>query len=152
MKATAPISPSVAATVLVEERIARSASATLVATAHYTTDRLHPGVFTMAIASYAVLLLAFWLLFASDIVTFLSLSICTVYYVMFFGVPLAMYRTAARSTVSPAPGSLARFLRGNLEINTGLVSGWGALTQVLLIPVSVTFGIVAIGLILHAYL
>lgn len=117
--------------------------------AAYATDRMHPGVFALALGSYGAMVLVLWLLFVSDGQTVLSLLICTAYFGMYFGVPLAMYRLARKTFLKePAAGSLSGFLHGDLETNTGRLSGWSALSQVLVVPVSLTFGLIAMGVIL----
>ncbi len=117
--------------------------------AAYATDRMHPGVFGLAIGSYGAMMLSLWLLFGTDTQTVLSLLVCTAYFGMYFGVPVAMYRLARKSGLREAPaGSLGRFLRGDLETITGNLSGWSALSQVLVIPVSLTFGLIAMGVIM----
>lgn len=115
----------------------------------YATDRMHPGVFVAAIGSYGAMLIGLWLLFGTDLSTALSLIICTTYFAMYFGVPVAMYRLARKTLLhEPPAGSLGRFLRGDLDTVTGPVSGWSALSQVLVVPVSLTFGLIAMGIIL----
>ncbi len=127
---------------------ARASSAAHRAAA-YATDRMHPGVFGLAIGSYGAMVLALWLLFVTDLQTVLSLLVCTAYFGMYFGVPLAMYRIARKAGLNEPPaGSLGRFLRGDLETVTGNLSGWSALSQVLVIPVSLTIGLIAMGIIM----
>ncbi|MGV8840885.1 MAG: hypothetical protein ACWA6X_11345 [Bauldia sp.] len=128
--------------------MARAGSSAHLAAA-YATDRMHPGVFGLAIGSYGAMVLALWLLFVTDVQTVLSLLICTAYFGMYFGVPVAMYRIARKSgRREPPAGSLGRFLRGDLETIAGNLSGWSALGQVLVIPVSLTLGLIAMGVIL----
>jgi hypothetical protein len=113
--------------------MARAGSSAHLAAA-YATDRMHPGVFGLAIGSYGAMVLALWLLFVTDVQTVLSLLICTAYFGMYFGVPVAMYRIARKS--------------GRREPPAGSLSGWSALGQVLVIPVSLTLGLIAMGVIL----
>ena len=142
---TAILAPS-AAVVGLQQPTPTALFADAAAKATYATERLHPGVFALSIASYGASLRCFWMLFVGDAVTFLSLAVCKVYCGMFFGVPLVTYRVATKGTPHSAHGSLASFLRGNLEIDTGLIGGWAALAQVLVIPVCVAFGVLSIGL------
>ena len=115
--------------------------------AAYATDRMHPSVFALAIGSYGAMVLALWLLFVTDAQTMLSLLVCTAYFAMYFGVPVAMYRLSKKVHPEPAPGSLAKFLGGDLETISGTLSGWSAMSQVLVVPVSLTFGLIAMGII-----
>jgi hypothetical protein len=128
---------------------ANTRTATAHRTAAYATDRMHPGVFVAAIGSYAAMLAGLWLLFGTDLSTGLSLIVCTAYFGMYFGVPVAMYRLARKTLLKEPPaGSMRRFLHGDLETVTGPVSGWSALSQVLVVPVSLTIGLIAMGIIL----
>jgi hypothetical protein len=120
-------------------------------TAAYATARLHHGVIGLLIASYGVLLLAFWILFAQSAVTAISLAICSAYFAMYFGVPIVMYLQTRKAAESAPAGSLGRFLRGSFETATGPISGWSALAQVLVVPVCVTFGAFCIGFIFNAW-
>jgi hypothetical protein len=119
--------------------------------AAYVTDSLHPAVFGLLIGAYGSMLLALWLIFVSNVETLVALAVCTVYFAMFFGVPLAMYRVQSKAQpVRAAGGTLSEFLRGELETYGGRISGWGAAIQVLVVPAPITLGIVAIGLIFKA--
>ncbi|MGD9738793.1 MAG: hypothetical protein AB7O56_07165 [Bauldia sp.] len=117
------------------------------AVAAYSTDRMHPRVFGLAIASYGAMLLVLWLLFVTGADMVVTLFVCTAYFAMYFGVPVAMYRLAAKAAPPAASGSFAVFLRGGLETVSGTISGWSAMVQVLVVPVSLTFGLIAMGII-----
>lgn len=117
------------------------------AVAAYATDRMHPRVFGLAVASYGSMLIVLWLLFLSGADMAVTLFVCTAYFAMYFGVPIAMYRLAVKADRPSPSGSLAVFLRGGLETVSGTLSGWSALTQVLVVPVSLTFGLIAMGVI-----
>jgi hypothetical protein len=134
--------------------LAASASSLVFEPAHasaaVSTDQMYPGVFGLAAAAYGAMMLSFWLLFVSDVGTFLSLAVCTAYFGMYFGVPAVMHRVARQAETQVAGGSLGQFLRSDLETITGPISGWAAVTQVLVIPVSLTVGIIAMGLIVKS--
>ncbi|MCW5696405.1 MAG: hypothetical protein KIS96_06665 [Bauldia sp.] len=112
----------------------------------HATDRMHPGVFGLAVGSYAALLAVFWLFFTTGVDMAINLVICTVYLAMYLGVPLIMARIASRAAATSEPGRLSAFLRGGLETASGTLSGWSAMTQVLIVPVSLAVGAVAMGI------
>ena len=109
---------------------------------------LHPQVLAMFIGAYAAMLLVLWLFFGTDVNAAIALGVCTVYFGMYFGVPLAMLRLAGK-TQQPASGSLGRFLDGDLDTYTGPVSGWGVIAQLMTIPVGLTAAFVAFGVIIR---
>jgi hypothetical protein len=135
--------PAVVAGRLIAPSLANTSAA-------YVTDRLHPAVFGLLVGAYGAMLLALWLIFVSDVETLVTLAVCTVYFAMFFGVPLAMYRVQSKAQPVRAAGTLSEFLRGELETYGGRISGWGAAIQVLVVPAPITLGIIAIGLIFKA--
>lgn len=117
--------------------------------ATYVTDRLHPGVFRVFAGTYGAMLLLLWLLFASNAEAGISLGVCTAYFAVYFGVPWAMNRLANSVEPQPAPGSLGRFLRGDLLTYTGRISGMGAMVQMLIVPVGIVFAFACIGVIIR---
>jgi hypothetical protein len=110
---------------------------------------LHPHLLGLLLGVYGVMLLTLWLFFAADINALIALGVCTVYFAMYFGVPLVMLRLAERSAAPSHPGSLRNFLNGDVETNTGRVSGWGAMAQLLTIPVGLTGAFIAFGIIIR---
>lgn len=110
---------------------------------------LHPQVFTMFVGTYGAMLLALWLFFGTDINALITLGVCTVYFGMYFGMPLIMSRMATKAAPQPAAGSLNRFMGGDVDTYTGPVSAWGAIAQLMTIPVGLTLGFIAIGIIIR---
>jgi hypothetical protein len=119
------------------------------ATAIHVTDRLHPGVFRLLAGTYGAMLLLLWLLFGTNVEASISLAICTAYFAVYFGVPWAMNRLATQAEPQPAPGSLGRFLRGELVTYTGRISGMGATVQMLIVPVAIVLAFACIGVIIR---
>jgi hypothetical protein len=119
------------------------------ATATYVTDRLHPGVFQVFAGTYGAMLALLWLLFGTTAEAAIVLGVCTAYFAVYFGVPWAMSRLAGKVDPQPAPGSLGQFLRGQLEIYTGRVSGIGVLVQMLVVPVGFVFAFACFGIIIR---
>ncbi len=111
---------------------------------------LPPQVFAMFAGTYATMVLALWAFFGTDINAMIALGIATVYFGMYFGIPIWMTRTAERASPQASPkGTLSRLLSGDVDIYTGPVSGWGAIAQLMTIPVGLTLGFIAIGIIIR---
>ena len=108
---------------------------------------LHPQVFVLFAGTYAAILVALWLFFGTDVNAMIALVVSTTYFAMYFGVPFVMLRMAGRATPPARPDSFATFLRGKVDTNTGPVSGWGAVAQLLTIPVGLAGAFIAIGII-----
>lgn len=113
-----------------------------------TTDRLHPGVQGVALLAYAWIFFVLWLVFGSKLESAFAVAVSTVYTMMFFGVPLVMLGIARKADPRAPHGSLGTFLRGHFDTITGPITGWQALAQVALIPIALSFGFSAIGLVI----
>jgi hypothetical protein len=97
----------------------------------------------LMVAAYAALLAAFPLLIAHDGSSFFAIVIGAFYLAMFFGVPAVFFRIEADSSRRP---ELSLFLERGMQTATGHISGRGALVQMLVVPVLLAGGVVAIGL------
>lgn len=113
-------------------------------TAGITAD-LHPSVLGVVIASYLALLGIAWVAFVADIDTGIAMMVNTAYFAMYFGVPVVMARIGGFRL---GGSGLATFLRSRFETFTGAISGWGAMTQMVVVPASLAFGLLAMGIIL----
>lgn len=109
---------------------------------------LHPHVLGLLMGVYGAMLLALWLFFGTDINALIALGVCTVYFAMYFGVPLIMLRMAEQGAAPSHPGSLRAFLKNDVDTYTGPVSGWGAVAQLMTIPVSLTGAFIVFGIII----
>jgi hypothetical protein len=114
--------------------------------ATYVTDRMHRGVFALAIGSYFGMLITVWLFFTATLDVTLAAMVFTAFFGMYFGVPVALHRLYRKSRLEPADGSLMKFARGKLETISGPLTGKAAILQVLIIPVSTTFGLIAMAI------
>ena len=109
---------------------------------------LHAGVYKVFFATWAAFMGIFWLTFAPSAQTLFLLTFISIYAVIFFGLPVWMNR---KGRFMPCGhGDFGDFLRGRVATIDGSVSGWEALTQVILVPVCLTVGAVAIALIINA--
>jgi hypothetical protein len=115
--------------------------------APYTHALMHRGVYKIALLCWAAFLSVFWVTFWMSSNALFMVVIGTFYALMFFGVPIKMSRMAP---TRPRTGSLAAFLRGQFATLDGPVSGLDALLQVVLVPVVLSLGGIAIGIIIHA--
>ncbi len=71
------------------------------------------------------------------------IAISATYICIFLGVPRIFLAVEKDPSVRP---SLARFMAEGIQTNTGHMSGAAALLQMLVVPVSVACGVLAIGL------
>lgn len=95
-------------------------------------------------ATYGALLAAFTLLITHDRSSMFAIVIGAFYLVMFFAVPALFFRIEGDTTRRP---ELSLFLERGMQTATGHISGMGALVQMLVVPVLLTFGVLAIGLL-----
>jgi len=109
---------------------------------------LHPSVYKLFTASWAALIAVFVATFAESPFTLFMLAVVIGYAIMFFGVPYVMSRVAKPET-NVGSTSFADFLHGQVQTLTGPVSSAEALMQVLMVPVCLTLGALAIGFIVH---
>jgi hypothetical protein len=119
----------------------RSAATTTV------NKQLPNAVYGLFIACWAVLFGVFVAVFQGNAQAFFNLSVVLFTGLMFFGVPIVISRAGPKKAAT-APG-LIDFLRGKFDTLTGPIAGVEALAQVLLVPVCLTLGAIAIAYILH---
>ena len=110
-------------------------------------SQMHPDVYKLALACWAMLLAIFWITFFVSTGALFMVVIGTGYAIVFFGVPFLMSRIAGQS--STASYSLRDFARGTFDTIYGPIGGFEALLQVILVPLAVSMGGVAIGIIIH---
>ncbi|HEX8466911.1 MAG TPA: hypothetical protein VF620_03795 [Allosphingosinicella sp.] len=98
----------------------------------------------LVIAPYVALLGVFFALFAGSPVAFFSIAVCAVFVAMYFAVPTIFFAVEADPARRP---TLSQFMRGGLQTLTGRTGGRDALIQMLIVPVLVTLGLTAMGII-----
>jgi hypothetical protein len=107
------------------------------------------GVGRLVAGSYGALILVFFALFANSTLAAFSIVICAFFVAMFFAVPRIFL------AVEAAPGrrpSFDRFMRTGLDTLTGRTGGRDVLIQMLIVPVLVTLGLAAMGIIGKIYI
>lgn len=98
----------------------------------------------LIVASYLTLLGVLFAFFAGSPLAFLCLSICAVFVAVFFAVPRIFFAVEARPGARPA---LSRFMHEGMQTLTGRSGGKDALVQMLIVPVLLTMGLMAMGII-----
>jgi hypothetical protein len=101
-------------------------------------------VYLSVVAAFAWILLASWLAFGADTEADLGLAIATVLGILFFTLPIVMYRTATRR-FGAQQQRLDDFLYSPVDTATGQLTGAQAWLQVLVIPLALAFAAIAIG-------
>ena len=112
-----------------------------------TESAMHPHVYRIALACWACFLAVFWATFWVSSNALFQVVIGTVYAVMFFGVPYEMSRIYPGKRT--ANRTIWQFLVAPFATRTGTMRGYEALLQVILVPVLLTIGGTAIGVIIH---
>jgi hypothetical protein len=119
---------------------------------HFPTAKaqavMDPRVYKIALLCWIGFLSVFWLTFWISANALFMVAISTVYAVVFFGVPYAMSRQVRNRPDTSK--SLLAFLREPFATLNGVMSGGEALLQVVLVPLCLTCGGIAIGIIIHA--
>jgi hypothetical protein len=100
-------------------------------------------------ASFGALILVFFALFAGSPLATFSIAICAFFVAMFFAVPKAFLVVEADRSRKP---TLDQFMRTGLQTLTGRSRGGDALLQMLIVPVLLTLGLAAIGIIGKVYI
>jgi hypothetical protein len=114
---------------------------------------LHPNVYKVAMVCWAGLLAVFWVTFWASASALFVVVVATGFALMFFGIPYIMSRMAAKNAVTPvpnAPGTFGAFLRAPFGTLNGHLSGFEALVQVILVPLCLAVGAVAISFMILA--
>jgi hypothetical protein len=110
---------------------------------------LHPGVIVIAMLCVAVFLLGMIFFVTGNLAADLNLFGVAGFAVIFFALTLGLAGRAAedRRWGGPEHESLSEFARDNMATLTGVISGREAIVEVLVIPVTLAFGMVAIGFV-----
>jgi hypothetical protein len=109
---------------------------------------MHPGVFIISMIGWFGLMIAYWLTFGAKMEDALILAVDTVFFAVFFSLPLVLMRLRGTASNNADKSSFADFLRGEIDTRTGRMSGMSALAQVAVLPVAIALGTMAIGIII----
>jgi hypothetical protein len=124
----------------------RRATATVRAFPDRPQALMHRGVYKIALLCWVGFLSVFWVTFWVSTGALFMVTVGTFYALMFFGVPIVMSRMAP---TRPRQNSLGAFLQGRFTTFNGTVSGLDALLQVVLVPLCLGLGGIAIGTIIR---
>ena len=97
----------------------------------------------LIVAAYAALIAAFALTAAGSRESVFAISICALFVVIFFTVPRLMLGVEPKGAIRP---SFNRFMASGMDTFTGPSTGQAALVQILIVPVFLTAGVLAIGI------
>jgi hypothetical protein len=112
---------------------------------------MHPHVYRIALLCWSCFLAVFWVTFWTSSNALFQVVIGTVYAVMFFGVPYEMSRIyTGKGGKRTSDKTLWQFLEQPFRTRTGVMKGYEALIQVILVPVLLTLGGTAIGIIIRS--
>lgn len=107
------------------------------------------AVGVMIVASFASLIAAFAIATVGSVHSIFMVTISALFAVAFFTVPRLML--AVEPSTADRPG-LDRFLENGMQTLTGHSSGKAALVQMLIVPVLLTIGALAMGVARAVYL
>jgi len=111
-------------------------------------EQMHPGVYKVALACWMGLLGVFVITFFSSANALFMVVIDCVYAAMFFGIPWIFHRMTPQN--GSAPRDFFSFLNGRLDTIYGPIRASEALLQVILVPLVLGIGGIAIGLIIQS--
>jgi hypothetical protein len=111
-------------------------------------EQMHPGVYKVALACWMGLLGIFALTFFSSANALFMVMIDCVYAAMFFGIPWVLHRLTPPSETRPR--DFFSFLNGRLDTIYGPIRASEAFLQVILVPLCLGIGGIAIGLIIQS--
>ena len=102
------------------------------------------AVVRLVAGAYAALIVLFFALFANSPLALFAITVCAFFVAIFFAVPHIFLKIEAAPGRRPAFGS---FMRGGMATLTGQCGGRDALVQMLIVPVLLTLGLGAMGMI-----
>ena len=102
------------------------------------------AVYLSVVAAFAWILLASWLAFGADTEADLGLAVATLLGIVFFALPILLYRTATRRFHAQRQ-RLDDFLCSPVDTATGKLTGAQAWLQILVIPLVLAFAAIVIG-------
>jgi len=138
-------------------RMTQAAAARSFQVARPHFDKLPAGAYRLIMGAYAVMLLAFWLLFVGDRESAQAVFTASLITGIGFGIPRIVSLIGSHRHHDPF-GRLAEwrvprrprlgdFLAGEMDTASGPLSGWSALIHVALIPVALACAAIAIGIV-----
>jgi hypothetical protein len=106
---------------------------------------MHPNVYRLALICWLCFMTVFWVTFWVSSNALFQVVIGTVYAVMFFGIPYEMSRIFPGKRTSDK--SIWQFMAEPFGTRTGTMRGYEAMLQVIMVPLLLTIGGTAMGII-----
>ena len=103
----------------------------------------------LIVASYAALIGVFFAFFAASPLALFAITICAFFVAIYFAVPRIFFAVEADPARRP---TLAQFWYEGMQTLTGRSSGRDAMIQMMIVPVFLTFGLLAMGIVARIYL
>jgi len=103
----------------------------------------------LIVASYVGLLAVFFAFFAGSPLAFFSITVCAFFVAIYFAVPRIFFAVEADPSRRP---SFSQFWYGGIQTLTGRTSGKDALVQMMIVPVLLTLGLLAMGIVGKIYI
>ena len=97
----------------------------------------------LIVGSYAALILVFFAFFAGSALALFSITVCAFFVGIYCAVPRIFFAVEADSSKRP---TLYRFWYEGMETLTGHSNGRDAIIQMMIVPVFLTFGLLAMGI------
>ena len=107
------------------------------------------GVGGLIVAAYAGLILVFFAFFTGSMLATMMVTVAAGFVAIFFTVPRIFFALEPGDERRP---SLSDFMYRGMDTLTGHSSGGAALVQMLIVPVLLTFGLLAMGIVGAIYL
>ena len=107
------------------------------------------GVGGLIVASYVALVLVFFAFFTGSLTALFAVTIAAGFVAIFFTVPRIFFALEPDQTRRP---SLSAFMHRGIDTLTGHSSGPDALVQMMIVPVLLTLGLLAMGIVGRIYL
>jgi hypothetical protein len=111
-------------------------------------EQMHPGVYKVALVCWMGFLGVFVVTFFSSANALFMIVIDTVYAAMFFGIPWVFHRITPQTDTRPR--DFFSFLNGRVDTIYGPIRASEALLQVILVPLLLGLGGIAIGFIIQS--
>lgn len=100
-------------------------------------------------ASYAALIVVFFAFFAASPLALFVITISALFVAIYLAVPRIFFAIEADPARRP---TLAQFWYEGMQTLTGRSSGRDAMIQMMIVPVSLAFGLLAMGIVARIYL
>lgn len=141
--------PSTLETLVLAERIVGSESPSEPPARTPAASDVPAGVGGLLVSAYVALVLTLFLFFTGSALAAMVVAIAAGFIAIFFAIPRIFFALEPGSERRP---DLGRFLYDGLQTFTGHCGGRDALVQMLIVPILLTLGLIAMGIVGAIYL